>query len=114
MTYFDAQTEIRRENEEAKAPVDSLAIYDQRHDLQCWFSLSYASWLTLPRVLMEAMPDEWQRKMAELLNEYNETFPNLPDLGTRVLVVQDNKLIKAPSWLLNYRHPDKEAIQGCR
>lgn len=27
-----------------------------------WFSLSYAAWLTLPRVLMHEMPDEWQRK----------------------------------------------------
>lgn len=24
--------------------------------------LSYASWLTLPRVLMQAMPDEWQER----------------------------------------------------
>jgi hypothetical protein len=26
MTYFDSQTEIRRENEEAKAPVDSMVM----------------------------------------------------------------------------------------
>ena len=32
-------------------------------DLSNWFGLSYASFLTLPRVLMEAMPEEWQRKM---------------------------------------------------
>ena len=28
--------------------------------LSRWFGLSYASWLTMPRVMMEAMPEEWQ------------------------------------------------------
>ena len=32
--------------------------------LSCKFSLSHASFLTIPRVLMEAMPDEWQERMA--------------------------------------------------
>lgn len=37
-----------------------------------WFGLSRSSWLTLPRVLMHEMPDDWQRKMAKLLEEYDE------------------------------------------
>jgi len=82
--------------------------------LQCWFNLSYASWLTLPRVLMEAMPVEWQDRMVVLLNEYHEAFPNQPDIGTRVQVTQDGKLIKIPEWLANYRHPDYDAIARLR
>lgn len=82
--------------------------------LWCWFSLSRASWLTLPRVLMHAMPDEWQGKMADLLEEYDNAFPNQPDLGTRVQVTKDGKMVKTPEWLLNYRHPNPEVINSLR
>jgi hypothetical protein len=88
--------------------------FNQREDLSCWFGLSYAAWLTLPRVLMEAMPEEWQKRMAGLLNEYNDTFPNQPDLGTRVQITQGKKLVKAPKWLLNYRRPDMGTINSLR
>ena len=89
--------------------------FDGRDDLSAWFGLSYASFLTLPRVFMEAMPDAWQGRMAALLNEYQSAFPNQPDLGTRVQVTDgDGRLVKAPRWLLNYRHPDRDAIDACR
>lgn len=83
-------------------------------ELSCWFGLSYASFCVLPRVLMEAMPDEWQRQMAKLLNEYDDAFPNQPDIGTRVQITKDKKLIKTPDWLINYRHPDRKAIDALR
>jgi len=60
---------------------------------------------------MEAMPFEWQDKMAILLQEYDDTFPYQPNLGTRVQVTQDGKLIPTPRWLINYRHPDRDAIE---
>ena len=70
-------------------------------DLTQWFGLSYASFLILPRVLMEAMPESWQNEMAELLQEYDEAFSNEPDIETRVQVTEDGKLIKMPEWLKN-------------
>lgn len=81
--------------------------------LSKYFGLSYASWLTIPRVFLHAMPDDWQGKMRELLTEMNETFPNRPSLGTRVQVTDNNKLIKAPEWL-NYRYPDVDFINSMR
>lgn len=87
---------------------------NQNNDLSCWFGLSYASWLTLPRVMMEAMPKEWQQRMARLLNQYDNFFPNQPDLGTRVQVTSDRKLIKTPKWLINYRRPDLKKIQSMK
>lgn len=89
-------------------------IHYQDADLQLWFGLSYASFLVLPRVLMEAMPEEWQSKIAALLIEYDEAFPNQPDISTRVQITQNGKLIKTPAWLINYRRPDKEAIDKLR
>lgn len=37
-------------------PVDCIG----ENALWLWFGLSRASWLTLPRVLMHEMPDEWR------------------------------------------------------
>lgn len=84
------------------------------YELSRWFSLSYASWLTLPRVLMESMPDEWQGRMAALLFECHEAFPNQPNIGTRVHITQNRKLIKTPDWIINYRYPDLEVINKLR
>jgi len=91
-----------------------MKYYNQREDLSCWFGLSYASFLTLPRVMMEAMPDEWKKKMAVLLNEFDDAFPNQPDIGTRVQITKDGKLIKTPEWMINYRRPDYQKINSCR
>lgn len=93
---------------------------DKSEKLWGWFGLSYASWLTLPRVLMHAMPKEWQDKMADLLYEIEEVFPNLPesertDSGTRVLCIDKNgRYEKTPDWIKNYRHPDYEKINSFR
>ena len=86
------------------------------HRLWNWFGLSRASFLTLPRVLMHEMPDDWQGRMAKLLEEYNEAFPN--DWNgidsTRVQAMNKGKLVRWPEWIPNYRHPDKEAIAQLR
>ena len=82
--------------------------------LSCWFELSYASFLTVPRVLMEAMPNEWQGKIAQLLEEMDNTFPNLPDIGYRVQATKKGRLTKFPKWFLNYRHPDYKEIENAK
>ncbi len=82
--------------------------------LWTWFGLDRASFLTMPRVLMHEMPDDWQGKMADLLAEYDAAFPNQPDIGTRVQCVRRKKLTKFPDWVLNYRHPDRAAISELR
>tara|TARA_Y100001951_G_scaffold104787_1_gene117844 strand:- start:50605 stop:50793 length:189 start_codon:yes stop_codon:yes gene_type:complete len=57
-----------------------------KQELWNWFGLSYASFLTIPRVLMHQMSDEWQSEMCRLLQEYDETFPNVykQDIGITV------------------------------
>lgn len=81
------------------------------HDrLWDWFGLSYASWLTLPRVLMHQMPDEWQGRMASLLKEMDEHFPSVPGMDTAVFVREDGKFAKCPRWI-EYRHPDFKTIE---
>ena len=83
--------------------------------LWLWFGLSRASFVTLPRVLVHEMPDEWQAKMAALLNEYDAAYRGWPEgMGTRVQVTQDRKVAKTPDWLINYRHPNRAAIERLR
>ncbi len=100
--------------------VNNLA--SEANDIRCesplhqWFGLSYASWLTLPRVFICAMPDDWQAKMKDLLLEYEKNFPDGCEGadGTRVLCTKDRKLVKTPPDLINYRHPDPEFIAKAR
>lgn len=71
-----------------------------------WFSLSRASWLTIPRSMMHEMPDEWQNKMAELLEEWDATWETQDMPTPTVLARGEKSFTKWPDWLLNYRHPD--------
>jgi len=79
-----------------------------------WFGLSYASWLTLPRVLMHEMPDDWQERMADLLREFDDTWDSGDMPQSHVSARRGNRYAKWPSWLLNYRHPDKSEIEATR
>lgn len=51
---------------------------DSKQSVHEWFGLTYAQFLTVPRVVMEAMPLEWQHKMTALLNELDEKWDWLP------------------------------------
>lgn len=81
-----------------------------------WFGIDRASWLTLPRVMMHEMPDDWQMKMAALLEEWNETYINQPDVKTFVSIkdAETNLFIKMPNYLSNYRHPDLLTINSMK
>lgn len=85
--------------------------YDERKDLHLWWGLSYASFLVMPRVAMQLMPDEWKEKMAELLNQYDETI-NTAAFGVKGCRVQaldgNGKLMKTPEQIINYRRPTAE------
>lgn len=80
-----------------------------------WFGLSYASWITIPRALAHEMPDDWQMKMAELLEEYSEATRNAPDdvsyLKPMVVPKKGARFTRWPSWILNYRHPNQTMLR---
>lgn len=42
-----------------------------------WFGLSYANYLTLPRSLMQSMPQPWQAKLVALLEEFHTAYRHL-------------------------------------
>lgn len=77
-----------------------------------WFEMSYASWLTLPRVLMQEMPPKWQEKMVDLLDEFHAEFPNAFDECDDIHVTsrKSGKITKLPEWLNDYKQPDNTKI----
>jgi len=73
-----------------------LQIKEPIHD---YFSLSYANYLVLPRTVLQSMPNEWQEKFVELLEEIPEMFGVdwEPKGGYRVLALNEDKhFIKDP------------------
>lgn len=95
--------------------MDEKVINREGYDaLWLWFGLSRASWLTLPRVLMHEMPDEWQAQMTKLLKEWDAAWDS-SDLPTpHVSAKKGNRFTKWPSWVTNYRHPENVAIDALR
>lgn len=47
---------------------------DDTEAIHTWFSLTYANYLILPRSVLQSMPDKWQKKFVELLEECSESF----------------------------------------
>lgn len=83
--------------------------------LWLWFGIGRSAWITLPRVLAHEMPDDWQDKMAALLEEYERTYTNWPDgIGTRVQITDSGHLTSCYNWLNNYRYPAKGKIETLR
>jgi len=82
--------------------------------LWLWFGLDRASWLTLPRVMMHEMPDEWQSKRADLLHEWDATWDSSEMPSPHVSAKRGGKFTCWPEWLLNYRHPQREEIECLR
>lgn len=79
-----------------------------------WFCLDRSSWLTMPRIMLHEMPDDWQAKMAELLHEWDDTW-NSDNMPTPYVTARaGNKFTRWPDWLLNYRRPDMNEIKKLR
>ena len=88
---------------------------EYRKDLQLWFGLSHAAFCVMPRVFMEAMPAEWQEKMAQLLFEYDDRVKtNVCGIHSCFVTAKDssNRFMKMPDDMLNYRHPRREFIES--
>lgn len=79
--------------------------------ISLWFGLSYANFLTVPRLVMESMPLQWQRTMARLLWEIDDMFDWRPVDGRYMVTYKhDNgKFGKLP--LSDYRRGSVEHLR---
>lgn len=77
-------------------------------DMSQWFELSYAQYLTIPRLVIEAMPLEWQHKMAALLTEMDESFDWRPKGGRYWVKLKDSRGRFCSAPLADYRRGHEE------
>lgn len=114
MTRIDEESPeelIARVNRDHATMLESMSGHSR---LWHWFGLSRASFLVLPRSMMHEMPDEWQLKMAKLLEEWGEAWDwpeDFPD-SNNVVARNKNRFVKWPDWVVRYRHPDSRFLRS--
>lgn len=69
-----------------------------------WFELSYAQYLTVPRLALQSMPEEWQERFAKCLNELDDRLDWRPKSGRYWVKLKggNGKYVRDP--LADYRH----------
>ncbi len=81
-------------------------------DVYSWFGLTGANYLVVPRVLLQAMPPEWQHRFVRLLDGLRGTFVQENDTYTVLLRGEGGAFTTDP--LRRYRHPAQNAIADAR
>lgn len=56
-----------------------------------WFGLSYAQYLTIPRSVLQSMPQEWQDAFVKCLEELDEKIDWRPQEGGYWVKLKDDK-----------------------
>lgn len=92
---------------------DYTAGPDGAERLSARFGLSRASWVVISRAMAQEMPDAWQGRFADLLEELAEHYPNAPDLefSVRARDPETGRMAKLPPAMCNYRHPDRDTLR---
>jgi len=55
-----------------------------------WFELTYASYLVLPRSILQSAPVEWQKRFVELLEKLETMYGEVPTNGTYYVSLKDD------------------------
>lgn len=73
------------------------------HDpIHNWFELTYAQYLTIPRSVLQSMPQAWQASFVNLLEELDETIDWRPESGCYWVTLRDAKGRFVRDPLMNY------------
>jgi hypothetical protein len=72
--------------------------------IHAWFELSYAQYLTIPRSILQSMPQEWQERFVKCLEELDETFDWRPSEGRYWVTLKDGNGRYVHDPLMEYRH----------
>lgn len=99
----DDDVQITKEEWDATYP-------DHVHD---WFELSYAQFLTVPRLVMQSMSPAWQAKMVDLLKEMDDTFDWRPKDGRYWVQIRDDKgrFLTVDAAICDYRRGSVEHMR---
>lgn len=78
-------------------------VNDNKTDIHTWFELSYAQYLTIPRSVLQSMPEEWQHKFVSLLEELDNTIDWRPESGRYWVQLKDGKGRYVHDDLMDYQ-----------
>ena len=67
-----------------------------------WFELTYAQYLTIPRSVLQSMPEDWQHKMVALLEQMDDTIDWRPKMGRYWVKLKDDKGRYVADPLMDY------------
>ena len=70
--------------------------------IHCWFELSYAEYLTIPRSVLQSMPVEWQGRFVRCLEELDETIDWRPSEGCYWVRLKDSRGRFVHDLLMDY------------
>jgi hypothetical protein len=68
-----------------------------------WFELSYSQYLTIPRSVLQSMPEEWQERFVECLNQLDESIEWRPENGRYWVRLKDEKGRYVHDPLMDYQ-----------
>lgn len=71
----DRRAAVPRARVHRPPPMSTMA--DDAEAIHTWFSLTYANYLTIPRSVLQSMPDAWQRRFVTCLQEMEASFGHL-------------------------------------
>ena len=71
--------------------MESKKIIESTEPIHDWFELTYAQYLTIPRSVLQSMPNNWQQRFVKLLDELDETIDWLPSDGRYWVKLKDSK-----------------------
>lgn len=65
-------------------------ICEDMEPVHLWFELTYAQYLTIPRSLLQSMPQEWQSRFVRCLEELDSAFDWRPEQGRYWVRLKDD------------------------
>ncbi len=76
--------------------------FNEHEPIHMWFELTYAQYLTIPRSVLQSMPQEWQARFVGLLKQLDATFDWHPKEGRYWVKLKDGKGRYVQDPLMDY------------
>lgn len=77
---------------------------EDNEPIHLWFELTYASYLVLPRSVLQSMPEGWQRRFVMCLEELDAAFEGSPPMPSYYV---------KPRQIRGYTRNDKPIYAAC-
>lgn len=77
-------------------------VLEAQDPIHNWFELSYAQYLTIPRSVLQSMPQKWQTRFTKCLDELDAALDWRPKEGRYWVQLKDGKGRYLRDLLMDY------------